>query len=163
MGPRERYHDKAKTAPDQDNRAIACDQSEAPGDAAAQPEGAPIDVDAPPGERASLYGGLVDLIGVDAADELVVKFGGRRLYVPHLPQRGDVVTSALGEAAAQRLSRFFGGDRFEVPNPTPRRVLILQLRDAGMSVPAIARHLRCTRRRVFQVRAEARVAQSGQN
>jgi transcriptional regulator len=43
-----------------------------------------------------------------------------------------------------------------VPKPPPRRVQILALREAGQSVESIARALGCTRRRVFQVLAEAR-------
>jgi hypothetical protein len=112
--------------------------------------------EAPPGERPSTVGGLVDLIGQHATDELITRFGGRRLYVPHIPQPGDLLSDALGRDAAQRLAEIFGGDRVDVPNPTPRRVLILELRNAGLSVYATARHLHCTRRRVFQVLAEAR-------
>jgi transcriptional regulator len=43
-----------------------------------------------------------------------------------------------------------------VPNPTPRKVRVLELRSDGLSVDAIARKLGCTRRRVFQVLADAR-------
>jgi len=116
--------------------------------------------EAPLYDAVSVFTGLADLIGEEAADKLVARFGGLRLYVPHLPQAGDLLTTAVGETAAQRLAEIYGGDRVEIPNPAPRRVLIVELRGAGLSVDAIARHLRCTRRRVFQVLAEHRGAQS---
>jgi transcriptional regulator len=59
-------------------------------------------------------------------------------------------------AAAKALARVYGGDRVDLPNPTPRRFRIVALRSAGLNVDAIARKLGCTRRRVFQVLAEAR-------
>ncbi|HEX4210011.1 MAG TPA: helix-turn-helix domain-containing protein, partial [Candidatus Binataceae bacterium] len=88
--------------------------------------------------------------------KLIDIFGGTRLYVPHQPQDDDLLTGALGPEAALKLARIYGGDRIEVPNPTPRRARILELRETGCSVDAIARKLGCTRRRVFQVLAEAR-------
>jgi transcriptional regulator len=54
----------------------------------------------------------------------------------------------------------YGGERIEVPNPPPRRLRILELRATGLSIDAIARSLGCTRRRVFQVMAEARMVAS---
>ncbi len=55
-----------------------------------------------------------------------------------------------------KLAEMFGGERVELPKPPPRRTRILALRAAGRSVEEIARALNCTRRRVFQVLAEAR-------
>jgi hypothetical protein len=55
-----------------------------------------------------------------------------------------------------KLAEMFGGERVELPKPPPRRMQILALRAAGRSVEEIARTLNCTRRRVFQVLAEAR-------
>ncbi|HUN57758.1 MAG TPA: hypothetical protein VMU41_06555 [Candidatus Binataceae bacterium] len=109
-------------------------------------------------ERPSLLQELVDLIGQDAAAKLVDIFGGTRLYIPHSPQDDDLLTESLGAEAALKLARIYGGDRIEVPNPTPRRARILELRETGCSIDAIARNLGCTRRRVFQVLAEARAA-----
>ena len=101
---------------------------------------------------------LVSLIGKDAAAKLIDIFGGTRLYVPHSPHDDDLLTGSLGAEAALKLASIYGGDRIEVPNPTPRRARILELRETGCSVDAIARTLGCTRRRVFQVLAEARAA-----
>lgn len=99
---------------------------------------------------------LIHIIGEEAARRLVADFGGTRLYVPHFPGEDDTLARSIGIAAAVKLARIFGGDRVEVPNPPPRRVRILTMRAAGHSVDQIARELRCTRRRVFQVLAEAR-------
>lgn len=106
--------------------------------------------------RRSTLNELIEAVGEDAALKLIRAFGGTRLYVPHSPEANDLLASTIGYYAATRLARIYGGDRVDVPNPPPRRIRIMQLRASGMSVDAIARELRCTRRRVFQVLAEAR-------
>ena len=107
-------------------------------------------------EGSPMLDDLAEQIGEDAALKLVEAYGGRRVYIPHQPIANDVLTSSIGLAAAIRLSQIYGGDRLEVPNPTPRKVRVLELRSNGLSVDAIARKLGCTRRRVFQVLANAR-------
>ena len=107
-------------------------------------------------QRSSVFDELVNEIGIDAAARLIDIFGGTRLYIPHSPDEDDLLTASLGKEAALKLARIYGGDRLEVPNPTPRRARIIELRETGCSVDAIARKLGCTRRRVFQVLAEAR-------
>ncbi|MGA2408765.1 MAG: helix-turn-helix domain-containing protein [Candidatus Binataceae bacterium] len=101
---------------------------------------------------------LINLIGTDAAAKLIEIFGGTRLYIPHSPHDDDLLSASIGIDAAAKLARFYGGDRLDVPNPTPRRARIIELRKTGCSVDAIARQLGCTRRRVFQVLAEARAS-----
>ena len=109
-----------------------------------------------PRGRCSILSELIAIVGEEAALKLVRAFGGTRLYVPHSPEPNDLLASTIGHFAATKLARIYGGDRVDVPNPPPRRIRIMQLRATGMSVDAIARELRCTRRRVFQVLAEAR-------
>ena len=159
MEPRERDQDTAKTAPTHDSHEPQSIQHGAASDFAEPPDDRSFANAEPAHERPSILNGLTELIGEEAADKLLEKFGGRRLYVPHLPQLGDVLTGAIGKAAAERLSELFGGDRVDVPNPTPRRTLIVRLRGAGLSVDAIAGVVHCTRRRVYQVLAEARASQ----
>jgi hypothetical protein len=106
--------------------------------------------------KCSMLGELIEIVGEEAALKLVGAFGGTRLYVPQLPDANDALANLIGLSAAQRLARIYGGDRVDVPNPTARRVRILELRNTGLSADAIARELGCTRRRVFQVLAEAR-------
>jgi hypothetical protein len=106
--------------------------------------------------RAAFLNELVHLIGLDSASRLVAAFSGMRLYVPHSPVPDDTLSETIGHQAALALARIYGGDRIDVPNPTPRRTRIIELRADGVSIDLIARSLHCTRRRVFQVLAEAR-------
>jgi Homeodomain-like domain-containing protein len=157
MALRAQCYEKTKSALSDHSHSLGGDQSNSSADRrVGANEDIPRFFDTPLVESASAVDGLADVIGERATEELLTRFGGRRLYVPHLPQQGDQLTSAIGPEAARRLAKIFGGDHVELPNPTPRRILILQLRNAGLSVDAIARHLHCTRRRVYQVLAEAR-------
>jgi hypothetical protein len=106
----------------------------------------------------AMFGFFIELIGEEATAKLIERFGGTRLYVPHSPTPDDALAQAVGVESALKLAQTFGGERVEVPKPPPRPVRILALRAAGHSVESIARALGCTRRRVFQVLAEARRA-----
>lgn len=105
-----------------------------------------------------MFGFFVELIGAEATAKLIERFGGTRVYVPHSPTPGDALAQTVGVEPALKLARTFGGERVEVPNPPPRRTRIIAMRAAGQSIESIARSLGCTRRRVFQVLAEARRA-----
>jgi hypothetical protein len=113
------------------------------------------------GEVKSMLGFIVEIIGEEAAAKLIASFGGTRLYVPHSPCADDALARAVGTGAAMKLAQMFGGERVELPKPPPRRMQILTLRAAGRSVEEIARALNCTRRRVFQVLADARRREVG--
>ena len=106
--------------------------------------------------RGSTLKDLVGLIGIEGTARLIAAFAGMRIYVPHVPQPEDNLSAVLGLDAARELALTYGGDRIDVPNPTPRRVQIVDLHAHGVSIDGIARELRCTRRRVFQVLAEVR-------
>jgi hypothetical protein len=106
--------------------------------------------------RGSLLNDIVSLIGIDRAARLIAAFGGMRVYVPHTPEPDDTLSNTIGHDAALTLAKIYGGDSIDVPNPTTRRIRIIELRASGVSIDVIARSLRCTRRRVFQVLAEAR-------
>ncbi len=106
--------------------------------------------------RGSLLKDIVSLIGIEDAARLIAAYGGMRLYVPHTPEPDDTLSQTVGHESAVLLAQVYGGDRIDVPNPTPRRFRIIELRASGVSIDVIARSLRCTRRRVFQVLAEAR-------
>jgi Homeodomain-like domain len=108
--------------------------------------------------RPSMLQNLIDLIGHDGATALIAAFGGTRVYIPQAPEPADTLSEVIGHLPACALAQIFGGDRLEVPNPPPRRMRILELRAKGLTINAIARTLGCTRRRVFQVIAEARAA-----
>lgn len=106
--------------------------------------------------RSTILAELTLAAGEEAAAKLVAAFGGARLYVPQVPEPEDPLSRVIGLEAAARLARVYGGDRVDIPNPNLRRARIAELRRAGLGVDAIARELGCTRRRVFQVLAEAR-------
>ena len=106
--------------------------------------------------RGSTLKDVVSMIGIEGAARLIGAFAGMRLYVPHAPEPDDSLSEVIGLEAARALAQIYGGDRIDVPNPTPRRIQIVDLRASGVSIDGIARELRCTRRRVFQVLAEAR-------
>ena len=106
--------------------------------------------------RGAVLDEIADLIGNGCAERLVTMFGGTRLYIPCTPEPGDELSAAIGHEAALKLARVYGSDRIELPNPPLRRTRIIELRARGASIDAIALALRCTRRRVFQVLAEAR-------
>ncbi len=106
--------------------------------------------------RGSLLKEIVSVIGTERAARLVAAFGGMRLYIPHYPEPEDALSELIGNAAACALAQLYGGDRIDVPNPNPRRIQILELRASGISIDGIARSVHVTRRRVFQVLADAR-------
>jgi hypothetical protein len=112
------------------------------------------------GGRNSMINQLTELIGLEGASQLVAAYGGTRIYIPQTAEPEDTLSESIGHSAACALARMYGGERIEVPNPPPRRLRILELRATGLSIDAIARSLGCTRRRVFQVMAEARVVAS---
>ncbi len=122
----------------------------------------PIEVDpfadpAPP----SLYNQIVRSIGDHAADKLIADFGGRRLYIVIAPGPDDQVTKSIGLIAALAMARSFGGDRLMIPLGTDqeqRRSRIIAMRADHLSIPRIARQLRCTERYVYKVLALERTA-----
>lgn len=116
----------------------------------------PAAASTPPVPRTSTLDHLAGLVGNDGATRLVAAFGGTRIYIPQTAAPDDALSASIGFPAATALAAIYGGDRIEIPNPTPRRVRIVELRASGLSIDAIALALHCTRRRVFQVMAEAR-------
>ncbi len=114
----------------------------------------------PASPRTSTLDHLAGLVGNDGAARLVAAYGGTRIYIPQEPLVADALCQLLGHDALCKLAAIYGGDRIEIPNPPPRRLRILELRASGLSIDAIARSLHCTRRRVFQVMAEARATPS---
>jgi len=107
----------------------------------------------------TLYDQIGDSIGGDAADKLIADFGGRRLYIPRAPARGDLITRSIGLLAALTMARVFGGDRILIPatcSHARRRARIVTLRAEHVSISRIARELRCTERYVYKVLALCR-------
>jgi hypothetical protein len=114
----------------------------------------------PAAARTSTLELLAGLVGNASTAVLIATFGGTRVYIPQEPLMADALSQLIGHDALCALADVYGGDRIEIPNPPPRRVRILELRASGVSIDVIARTLHCTRRRVFQVMAEARALSS---
>jgi hypothetical protein len=119
----------------------------------------PIDPFADPAPP-SLYNQIVRSIGAHAAEKLIADFGGRRLYILMAPGPDDQVTKSIGLIAALAMARVFGGDRLMIPatnDHARRRARIIAMRADHVSIPRIARQLRCTERYVYKVLALERI------
>ena len=104
--------------------------------------------------RSSLISEIAQKIGAEAAEHLARDFGGRRVYIPAAPWRGDQIARSIGMAAAVQLAQLCGGDRVMIPahpDRALRRAQIIALRTRGVSVSRIARGLGCTERYVYKV------------
>jgi hypothetical protein len=106
--------------------------------------------------RTTLYDQIVQSIGAEAADKLIADFGGRRLYIPIAPAPGDLLARSIGLLPALQMARMFGSDRLLIPvtsDHARRRVRIVAMRAAHVSISHIAQELRCTERYVYKVLA----------
>jgi hypothetical protein len=103
---------------------------------------------------------LRSLVGTEATVRLAGACGGSGVYVPRRPGPEHWLAQLLGEANARMLGEVYGGDKLEVPTlgalrHQERLRRMRSLREAGMSITALARTFGLTRRRVFQILAEA--------
>ncbi|MEX2155085.1 MAG: helix-turn-helix domain-containing protein [Gemmatimonadaceae bacterium] len=96
------------------------------------------------------------IIGEDAALSLVVRFGGRKLYIPKDPPSAGELVEVIGEHAALVLARRFGGTHFEMPLERGKRERIIAFSTQAKPLPVreIARRVGCTERHVYQVRRQ---------
>ncbi|MDO8414148.1 MAG: Mor transcription activator family protein [Gallionellaceae bacterium] len=100
---------------------------------------------------------IVDAIGMDAALVLVAHYGGIRLYVPLELKPGHPLIELLGEEAAQKLCRAFGGDEhFDIPLNTSgsraeRNRRIRERRCQGLSHSRLAREFKTTERNIRNI------------
>ena len=105
---------------------------------------------------------LADLIGLDAALRVCEAVGGLRFSVPlTMPAKHPIrirLADIVGEAAADKIAEYYAGGEFEPPKceawfkAKVRNAVILQ---GGKPINQIAADARLTRRRVFQIRAQA--------
>ncbi|MGO1078321.1 hypothetical protein [Inquilinus sp. CA228] len=82
----------------------------------------------------------IEIIGHDAALDLVKAFGGVRVYVPKDPPADSPVVKAIGMAAAVRLAAALGGESPRIP--VARAWLVQHYASLQWPVPRIARELR---------------------
>lgn len=71
--------------------------------------------DAIPRSLAESMQPVVSAIGFDAALQLVARCGGIRVLIPAEPNARDVISQAVGVAAAQRLAEHIGHGLLDVP------------------------------------------------
>lgn len=111
---------------------------------------------------------LADLIGQDAALRVCAVVGGLRPSVPRLGGETEkskalfaTLAHAAGEAAARRIFEHYAGGELELPKC--EEWFRTQVRDAailagGQPVDVLAKQAGLTRRRVFQIRAQAKAS-----
>jgi len=106
-----------------------------------------------------------ELVGVEAVLRLVALCGGTRQRIPAHPERsGGRLVEALGPEAARRLLvRYAAGEHLDVPLMSAwlaelRRRRVVELRDQGRTVSAIARTLGLTERGVYKILARDTLA-----
>lgn len=97
---------------------------------------------------------LTRLIGEEDAAALSAVYGGGRIYVPTLAGPHHPITESIGKAAAGKVVAEFGGGHIDVPISLGKRATIVQLLEAGLSVPRICRRVGVSRRHVFYVKDE---------
>lgn len=109
----------------------------------------------------SVYAQVARVIGSPAADKLIARFGGRRLYIPMVAAPGDLLPRSIGMRAAMAMARAFGRERILIPatcDQARRRARIFAMRANQISVSRIARELGCTERYVYKVLAMNRTS-----
>jgi Homeodomain-like domain-containing protein len=96
-------------------------------------------------------------LGDELGQKLIGGFGGTRVYIPLHPDDSSPLVRVLGRDVARALGRRFGGEAVDVPLHKARadrnrdRAAILELREDGRSVSAIARRMGCSERHVYHV------------
>jgi len=96
------------------------------------------------------------VIGLEATDSLLARFGGCHLRVPKKAREGHPIERVVGMTASARLSAHFGGEILNVPSAYRERLdrrndQIVSARTAGQSVESIARAHNLTTRSVFSI------------
>ena len=102
---------------------------------------------------------ILEIVGPEAAQALGKKWGGVSKYIPNDPRRGGL-PEVLGLEAARALSARLGGSSVMVPNttrrPTPKKVRIIELIEAGWSTRRIAMKVKVTENWVTMVKRQYR-------
>ncbi len=97
-------------------------------------------VDAPPFEIPAPVQAYVDAIGIDATAEVLLAFGGARLYLATDPKSRSPLAELIGRDKAIALARALGsGAHIQVP--TGKAFLARLWKSEGWTVVAIARKL----------------------
>ena len=106
------------------------------------------------GPQQSLHAHIIEVIGEELAVKVSEAFGGRELYIPHVPPARSLLVKEIGQLAAVKLARAFAGVTLKIPVGPGRRARIVRLLSAGKTKKAVARELACTERTVYRVQAD---------
>ena len=100
--------------------------------------------------------GLAEELDFEAAEKLMLHFGGMQVTVPAKPRPRSPLTKLLGKEIAAAMSRLYGPGQVEVPMPLGRRLETAARMRAIQEHPGshnqVARAFGCTRRWVRMVR-----------
>ena len=98
---------------------------------------------------------LESMVGKVAAETLIERFRGKDLHVRKNPAP-DII-ALIGEQAAKELSRYRGGSSIRLPmNSTPKKVVIIEMLEAGRRMDDIATECQCGKSYVEMVSREMR-------
>ena len=98
---------------------------------------------------------LESMVGKDAAEKLLDKYRGKDLHVRKKPAP-DII-ALIGDRAAKELSRHRGGSDIRLPmNATPKKVVIIEMLEAGRCLDDIATTCQCGKSYVEMVSREMR-------
>ncbi|WP_439471318.1 helix-turn-helix domain-containing protein [Brevundimonas sp.] len=99
----------------------------------------------------SIWPDVVALIGEELAAQMSAAMGGTRLYVPKFAGPNHPLTHVVGDKAAALIVAAMAGEYLLPPIALGRDARIVQLREGGETIDAIASKVGCSRRTVFSV------------
>lgn len=98
---------------------------------------------------------LAGVLGSEAAETLCAEAGGRRVYVPAVPEAADPIARAVGIVAARDLASVWGAQQIELPSlASARRTLrnaCIRRAYTGANADELAARHGLTRRQIFNI------------
>ena len=112
------------------------------------------DRQAQPSAADSAMAELAGAIGADAASLLARRLGGTTIYVPRQIGDNHPLRAVLGETA-DKLAKWFGGSRVNVPKQPERQARVRELHRAGaLTIAGIAIETGYSERHVYRLLSE---------
>lgn len=93
-------------------------------------------------------------VGEEIALQISARFGGRQLYIPNKPPVDSDLVAAIGQVAAHKLAKRFGGISYAIPIASGKRARIVALLQDGKTKAEVADLVGCTERYVYRVQAD---------
>lgn len=97
---------------------------------------------------------LADLFDADVVARLRQRFGGRSITIPARAHITHPIRAIAGDDSFERAVSLAGGTRLYVPQPSrlgARNRTVARLRRRGLPVALIARRVRLSERRIYQI------------